>query len=63
MDVFDVTGRRIATAFEGWLPAGGHRLNWDLRDAGGDAVGPGIYFARLQGGGRTLLSRMTVVDH
>jgi beta-lactamase superfamily II metal-dependent hydrolase len=61
IDVFDVTGRRIATPFAGWLPAGSHRLGWNRASTDGGMAGPGIYFARLQGGGRTLMSRMTIV--
>ena len=35
-------------------------IRWDLRDATGRAVEPGVYFVRVEGGGRTL-SRPVVV--
>jgi glucose/arabinose dehydrogenase len=36
----------------------GLRVNWDGRDAGGDAVRPGLYVARLESGGRTSTVRV-----
>ena len=44
----------------GALPAGEHAATWDLRDAGGRIVGAGLYFARLEAGGRTLTRRIAV---
>lgn len=46
VDVLDVSGRRVATLFEGDAPAGEMRMAWDGRDAGHEAA-PGLYWARL----------------
>jgi hypothetical protein len=46
LDVFDVTGRRIAVV----LSADGARWLWDGRDASGRSVAPGVVFARARDG-------------
>jgi len=47
LEVLDLAGRRVATLLDGELPAGAHARAWDGRDAGGRAVPPGVYLARL----------------
>ncbi|NNE45014.1 MAG: hypothetical protein HKN12_12475, partial [Gemmatimonadetes bacterium] len=47
LEVFDVTGRRVRTLFNGVQPAGAAERNWDLRDAAGRPVSAGLYFVRL----------------
>ena len=48
--IYDVRGRLVRTLLDGSLIAGVHRLAWDGRNAGGRAVGTGIYFARWSAG-------------
>jgi hypothetical protein len=57
----DMQGRRIRTLASGSATAGGHSIAWDLRDSRGDPVAPGIYFARLEAGGRVLTQKLLVV--
>jgi hypothetical protein len=45
--VYGVDGRRIVTLVQETRAAGQYRLTWDGRDAGGQAVRPGMYYARL----------------
>ncbi len=48
LDVLDVSGRRVATLFDGAAPAGEMRAAWDGRDAtSGTEAAPGLYWARL----------------
>lgn len=61
LDFYDVTGRRIATPFAGTLKAGAHEIAWDLAGASG-RVPAGVYFARLEAAGRTMLTRVTIVE-
>jgi hypothetical protein len=61
LDVFDLAGRRIATPFDGRAEAGRTETDWALTDAGGNRVSPGLYFARFEGLGRTLQTRIVVV--
>ena len=50
LDVYDLSGRRIASLAEGPHLAGRHEVRWDGRDARGREVGSGTYVARLQTG-------------
>lgn len=48
VEVFDVTGRRVATPLTRQiLPAGAHEVRWDGRDHTGRPVATGVYFVRL----------------
>jgi glucose/arabinose dehydrogenase len=47
LDVFDVTGRRVARVVDQTLPAGTHVMRWDGRDDAGEPVPAGVYLARL----------------
>ena len=60
LDVHDVRGARVRTLAEGDAAAGEHARPWDLRDAQGAAVPPGLYWARLQLGGRVLTRSLVV---
>lgn len=48
LEVFDPTGRRVATPLDARLAAGSHSVAWDTRDERGVRVGAGIYFCRLR---------------
>lgn len=61
LGIFDVSGRRVATLASGTLPAGAHAARWDGRDMSGSAVPGGLYFARLQSGGRSEVKKITLV--
>jgi hypothetical protein len=50
LEVFDVSGRLVATLLEGPQPAGRGHAFWDGRDAGGRPVAAGIYFVSLSAG-------------
>ena len=52
LDVFDPNGRLVRSLEHGVREAGEHRVMWDGRDRAGQAVGSGIYFARLSVEGR-----------
>lgn len=57
LEVFDVTGRRVDVPFAGVAPAGETRIAWNA------ARHPqGVYFARLEAGGRTVMSRIVIAD-
>lgn len=57
--VHDLSGRRVATLWEGALPAGTLRLEWDGRSAAGREVPPGVYLIRADLGGLALARRVT----
>ena len=47
LDVFTLTGQRVAVLHQGPQKAGYHRLRWDGRDAAGHPLASGIYLYRL----------------
>ena len=50
--LFDVTGRRVATLFDGLQTAGMHAVFWNGRTDSGIEAASGVYFYRLQVGDR-----------
>ena len=58
--VYDAMGRLVRTVVSGNREAGAHTASWDLCDASGRAVGSGLYFARLEVGGRVIARRIAV---
>jgi len=61
LEVFDLLGRRVATLAQGNYPAGFHAVTWDMRDAGGSAVRPGVYAYRLVAGDFRARRKMSVL--
>ena len=46
--LYDVTGRVVRTLADRTFDAGEHVATWDGRDAAGNAVARGVYFARIE---------------
>ncbi len=61
IDVYDTTGRLVATILRGERKAGTHRAEWSGRDASGARVGAGVYFARFRSPGRTFTEKVLVL--
>jgi hypothetical protein len=59
IEVYDLTGRIVATVFSGDLGAGQHSVTWNSGDSG---ISSGIYFARLRTGGWTISERMALLQ-
>lgn len=51
LEVFDVSGQRVATLVGGRLPAGQHKVRWDNARAGARNTPPGIYLVRFTADG------------
>ena len=56
--VYDASGRAVRELFRGVHAAGGFDRGWDLRDDAGRRVANGVYFVRLESGGRAITRRM-----
>jgi len=56
----DVSGRRVATLWNGPAGAGDHRLTWDGRGTHGRRLPAGVYFARLELGDRVERTRILI---
>jgi predicted outer membrane repeat protein len=61
--LFDVRGRLAATLLDGALVAAGrHAVPWTARDRAADALGPGVYFAKLVAGTEERTAKLVIVD-
>jgi hypothetical protein len=61
LEVFDASGRRIATLVDAVLPAGYHTALWRPERAGSSGAASGIYFHRLTVDGETRTVRSVLV--
>jgi hypothetical protein len=61
VEVYDLSGRRVATVHRGTLAAGVHDLTWNGRGDGGVTLGAGIYFVRATAAGVTESRRIVVL--
>ncbi|MBN1825689.1 MAG: hypothetical protein JW958_05425 [Candidatus Eisenbacteria bacterium] len=60
--VYAITGERIHTLVDGIsFPEGRHAVVWDGRDDAGRAVASGVYFCRIDAGGRTESRKMSLI--
>ena len=56
--VMDVGGRVVSTLVDGVLPSGRHAAGWNGLDQRGAPAAPGLYFVRLESGGRALTRKV-----
>ena len=61
LDVFTLTGQRVAVLQQGPQKAGYHRLRWDGRDAAGQPLASGIYLYRLVTTESVLTRKLTLL--
>jgi hypothetical protein len=59
--IYDVAGRLVRSIVAQRLEPGVHRYGWDLRTQGGQPVGSGVYFARLNTPAGTRVTRLVVL--
>lgn len=60
--VYDVFGREVAVVTEGFRYAGSQAVTWTGRNAAGQRVEGGIYFARIEAGHFTSTSKIAVLE-
>jgi hypothetical protein len=61
LEVFDVSGRRVAVLEDGPRQAGRHDIEWNGEGAGEGFVSSGIYFYRLKAGKETISRKMVLI--
>jgi flagellar hook assembly protein FlgD len=62
LEVFDLTGRQVATPVDGELPAGPHAVFWNARGENGSMLAPGVYYYRVSTtGGTSETKRLLIV--
>lgn len=60
--VYDVAGRLVASLADEVFDPGVHAVRWSGRDRSGARMSPGIYFGRMEVGGRRLVRKIVVVE-
>jgi hypothetical protein len=60
LEVYDLSGRRVATLLAGAAEAGEREVAWNLTAEDGSAVPPGVYIYRLRAGGDAAARRLVV---
>jgi hypothetical protein len=53
-DVFDITGRKVKSVFDGRLAAGGYTFDWDGRTEAGESAPAGVYLVRVAVDGKVI---------
>ena len=61
VEVFALTGQRVAVLHRGPLQAGFHRVHWDGRDDAGRVLASGVYLYRLVSADRVLTRKLTLL--
>ncbi len=61
LEVFSLTGQRLAVLHQGPLQAGFHRIHWDGRDDKGRPLASGVYLYRLVGAETVLTQKLTLL--
>ena len=61
MEIFDISGRRVATLLDGPVPAGYRSVIWNGTSDRGATVSSGIYFVRIQAGDVVKTKKMALI--
>ncbi|MCK4548152.1 MAG: hypothetical protein KAW17_12005 [Candidatus Eisenbacteria sp.] len=61
LEVYDVTGELVAELVNAEVEAGYRSVVWDGSDRSGVPVAPGVYFSRMEAGGKVLSRKMVLV--
>jgi flagellar hook assembly protein FlgD len=61
LEVYDAVGQRVRSLVSQRLPAGLHTFLWDGRNADGQALGSGVYFARLRASEFSAVRKMVLL--
>ncbi|MEE9269627.1 MAG: FlgD immunoglobulin-like domain containing protein [Candidatus Krumholzibacteria bacterium] len=59
--VYDVKGELVATIIDDVMNGGPHSVTWDGRDGDGNEVSSGVYFYRLNAGGRRTTKKLVLL--
>jgi hypothetical protein len=61
LSIYDITGRKVKSFEPSMLSAGERAISWNGTDNGGQSLSSGVYFCRLEYGGQTVVSRLTLI--
>jgi flagellar hook assembly protein FlgD len=63
IEVFDLFGRRIRTLTDTQWSAGYHQVEWDRRDASGNALHSGVFMYRMSAGSFTDHKKLVITGN
>jgi hypothetical protein len=61
LSIYDATGHVVKTLVNGTTLGGEHSIIWDGQDDRGEKVASGVYFMRLEAGGRVKTAKLVVL--
>jgi hypothetical protein len=61
LEVYDISGRRMASLVDGVQASGSHPVVWNGVDERGSSVASGVYFYRLTAGKETISKKMVLL--
>ncbi len=61
LSIFDLSGRRVRSLVQGFVPAGTHTARWDGRDDEGQRVAAGVYIYTLEAAGVSTSRKMILL--
>jgi glycosidase len=61
LGVYDIAGREVAVLQDGVRAGGSYAVGWDGENAQGQPLSAGMYFVRLDAGGETRTSKVTLL--
>lgn len=61
LEIYDLSGRRVAQLVDGPQPKGWHVARWDGADTGNRSVASGVYFYRLRAGKQVISKKMVLL--
>lgn len=61
LKIYNISGQLVRTLVNGFHSPGRHDAVWDGRDGNGRLVSSGLYYSRLESGGKSSFSRMTLI--
>jgi hypothetical protein len=62
LEIFSVTGRRIAVLHDGRLEAGKHAFAWQAHGPDGMPLASGLYFARVEADGQRVTKKLILIQ-
>jgi len=60
VEIFDQSGIKIKTLFNGGISAGQQEFNWNLTDTENNRISPGVYFVRVHSADGSLTDKIVV---
>ncbi|MDP2172788.1 MAG: T9SS type A sorting domain-containing protein, partial [Candidatus Cloacimonadaceae bacterium] len=61
LTVYNTRGQRVKELIDQEMPRGFHKLVWNGRDNNNRGVGSGIYFIRLESGGKSNVHKVMLI--